>query len=76
MEQEWQDTQKKETPIVTEEDIAEVVSMWTGIPKDSLTTDEKERLLKMEKALHEDIVGQDEAIITIARAVRRRKGRP
>ncbi|MGA2158802.1 MAG: ATP-dependent Clp protease ATP-binding subunit [Dehalococcoidia bacterium] len=71
MEQEWQDTQKKETPIVTEEDIAEVVSMWTGIPKDSLTTDEKERLLKMEKALHEDIVGQDEAIITIARAVRR-----
>ena len=71
MEQEWQDTKKKETPIVTEEDIAEVVSMWTGIPKDSLTTDEKERLLKMEKALHEDIVGQDEAIITIARAVRR-----
>ncbi|MGA2366958.1 MAG: ATP-dependent Clp protease ATP-binding subunit [Dehalococcoidia bacterium] len=71
MEQEWQDTQKKETPIVTEEDIAEVVSMWTGIPKDSLTTDEKERLLKMEKAVHEDIVGQDEAIITIARAVRR-----
>ncbi len=71
MEQEWQDTKKKETPVVTEEDIAEVVSMWTGIPKDSLTTDEKERLLKMEKALHEDIVGQDEAIITIARAVRR-----
>jgi len=71
MEQEWQDTKKKETPVVTEEDIAEVVSMWTGIPKDSLTTDEKERLLKMEKSLHEDIVGQDEAIITIARAVRR-----
>ena len=39
MEQEWQDTKKKETPVVTEEDIAEVVSMWTGIPKDSLTTD-------------------------------------
>jgi ATP-dependent Clp protease ATP-binding subunit ClpC len=71
MEQEWQDTKKKETPVVTEEDIAEVVSMWTGIPKDSLTTDERERLLKMEKAVHEDIVGQDEAIITIARAVRR-----
>ena len=71
MEQEWQDTKKNETPVVTEEDIAEVVSMWTGIPKDSLTTDEKERLLKMEKSLHEDIVGQDEAIITIARAVRR-----
>ena len=49
MEQEWQDTQKKETPIVTKEDIAEVVSMWTGIPVISLTMDESERLLKMEE---------------------------
>jgi len=71
MEQEWQDTQKKETPIVTKEDIAEVVSMWTGIPVISLTMDESERLLKMEEAIHQDIVGQDEAIITIAKAVRR-----
>jgi len=71
MEQEWQDTQKKEMPIVTKEDIAEVVSMWTGIPVVNLTMDESERLLKMEDALHQDIVGQDEAIITIAKAVRR-----
>ena len=71
MEQEWQDTQKKETPIVTKEDIAEVVGMWTGIPVISLTMDESERLLKMEESIHQDIVGQDEAIITIARAVRR-----
>jgi ATP-dependent Clp protease ATP-binding subunit ClpC len=71
MEMEWQDTQKKETPIVTKEDIAEVVSMWTGIPVVSLTTDETERLLKMEEAIHQDIVGQDEAVVTIARAVRR-----
>jgi ATP-dependent Clp protease ATP-binding subunit ClpC len=71
MEQEWQDTQKKETPVVTKEDIAEVVSMWTGIPVVSLTTDETERLLKMEDAIHQDIVGQDEAVATIARAVRR-----
>jgi ATP-dependent Clp protease ATP-binding subunit ClpC len=71
MEQEWQDTQKKETPIVTKEDIAEVVSMWTGIPVISLTMDESERLLKMENVIHETIVGQDEAIITIAKAVRR-----
>lgn len=71
MEQDWQDTQKKETPIVTKEDIAEVVSMWTGIPVISLTMDESERLLKMEEAVHQDIVGQDEAITTIAKAVRR-----
>jgi ATP-dependent Clp protease ATP-binding subunit ClpC len=71
MELEWQDTQKKETPIVTKEDIAEVVSMWTGIPVISLTMDESERLLKMENVIHETIVGQDEAIITIAKAVRR-----
>jgi len=71
MEQEWQSTQKKETPIVTKEDIAEVVSMWTGIPVISLTMDESERLLKMEESIHQDIVGQDEAIITIAKAVRR-----
>jgi ATP-dependent Clp protease ATP-binding subunit ClpC len=71
MEQEWQDTQKKETPIVTKEDVAEVVSMWTGIPVISLTMDESERLLKMEETIHQDIVGQDEAIKTIAKAVRR-----
>ncbi|MCX6008299.1 MAG: ATP-dependent Clp protease ATP-binding subunit, partial [Chloroflexi bacterium] len=71
MEQEWQNTQKKETPIVTKEDIAEVVSMWTGIPVISLTMDESERLLKMEETIHQDIVGQDEAITTIAKAVRR-----
>ena len=71
MEQQWQDTQKKEVPIVTKEDIAEVVGMWTGIPVSSLTMDESERLLKMEDVIHETIVGQDEAIVTIARAVRR-----
>jgi len=71
MEDEWQDTQKKETPIVTKEDIAEVVSMWTGIPVISLTMDESERLLKMEETIHLDIVGQDEAIGTVAKAVRR-----
>jgi ATP-dependent Clp protease ATP-binding subunit ClpC len=71
MEQEWQDTQKRETPVVTKEDIAEVVSMWTGIPVISLTMDESERLLKMEDSIHQDIVGQDEAITNIAKAVRR-----
>ncbi len=71
MEQEWQDERKQEKPVVTKEDIAEVVSMWTGVPVISLTSDESERLLRMEDSIHEDIVGQDEAILTIAKAVRR-----
>lgn len=71
MEQKWQEEQKQEKPTVTEEDIAEVVSMWTGIPVVRLTTDESSRLLKMEEALHRRIIGQDEAIVTVSKAVRR-----
>ncbi len=58
-------------PKVTDEDIAEVVSMWTSIPVRKLATEEKERLLDMEKELHKRIVGQDEAINAISKAVRR-----
>ncbi len=58
-------------PIVTRDDIAEVVSYWTGIPVTSLSEEESERLLRMEEALHEYIVGQDEAISVVAKAVRR-----
>ncbi len=56
---------------VTDEDIAEVVSMWTGVPVMRIAGEESERLLQMEEALHERIVSQDEAIETIAKAVRR-----
>jgi ATP-dependent Clp protease ATP-binding subunit ClpC len=56
---------------VTDEDIAEVVSMWTGVPVMRIAGEESERLLQMEDALHERIVSQDEAIETIAKAVRR-----
>jgi ATP-dependent Clp protease ATP-binding subunit ClpC len=56
---------------VTDEDIAEVVSMWTGIPVKRLATEEKERLLQMEAALHQRVIGQDEAIEAISKAVRR-----
>lgn len=56
---------------VTEEDIAEVVSMWTGVPVMQLAEAESERLLSMEDELHNRIIGQDEAIIAIAKAVRR-----
>jgi ATP-dependent Clp protease ATP-binding subunit ClpC len=56
---------------VTAEDIAEIVSRATGIPVSQLTTEERERLLKLEEHLHERIVGQDEAVTAIAEAVRR-----
>ncbi|MCX6015612.1 MAG: ATP-dependent Clp protease ATP-binding subunit [Chloroflexales bacterium] len=58
-------------PYVTEEDIAAVVAMWTGIPVMRLTGDETVRLLQMESALHGRVIGQSEAIVTISKAVRR-----
>jgi ATP-dependent Clp protease ATP-binding subunit ClpC len=60
-----------EPPYVTEEDIAEVVGMWTGIPVKRLKGDETQRLMQMESALHNRVVGQEEAIVTISKAVRR-----
>jgi len=71
LEKEWQSKQELDKPIVTKEDIAETVGMWTGIPVMKLSTDETSRLLHMEEALHRRIIGQDEAIETIAKAVRR-----
>jgi len=71
MEEEWRTSRENEVPEVSAEDIAEVVSMWTGIPVVQLAGDETARLLNMEEALHERIVGQDEAIVTISKAVRR-----
>jgi len=59
------------SPTVTSEDIAEVVSMWTGVPVTQLANEESERLLHMEEELKQQIVGQDEAIESIAKAVRR-----
>ncbi|MBI2871883.1 MAG: ATP-dependent Clp protease ATP-binding subunit [Chloroflexi bacterium] len=71
LEQEWQSSQQQGQPTVTMEDVAEVVSMWTGIPVTRLAIEESERLLHMEEALHKRIVGQDEAIAAISKAVRR-----
>jgi len=71
LEKDWKEEQGSEQPEVSEEDIAQVVSMWTGIPLTRLAAEESERLLHMEAALHERIVGQDEAISTMAKAVRR-----
>jgi ATP-dependent Clp protease ATP-binding subunit ClpC len=60
-----------ERPYVTDEDIADVVGMWTGIPVKRLQSDETSRLINMESALHMRVVGQEESISTISRAVRR-----
>ena len=71
IEKDWQVKKEQSKPVVTSEDIAEVASMWTGIPVVKLTIDETSRLLQMEEALHRRIIGQDEAINTVAKAVRR-----
>jgi len=67
----WRSQREDEGPKVTAEDICGVVSMWTGIPVSRIACEESQRLLKMEEALHEKVIGQDEAIRTVARAVRR-----
>ena len=71
METEWKSKREENKPRVSADDVAEVVSMWTGIPVTRLATEEIERLLKMEEVLHDKIVGQDEAINIVAKAVRR-----
>jgi len=59
------------SPVVSAEDIAEVVSMWTGVPLMQLAEEESQRLLKMEDELRKAIIGQEDAIVAISRAVRR-----
>jgi len=59
------------SPVVVADDIAEVVAMWTGVPVMQIAQEESQRLLKMEEELHKAIIGQDEAIKAIAKAVRR-----
>ena len=71
LEEEWRAEQEQEKPVVSAENIAEVVSMWTSIPVVQLASDETNRLLNMAEVMHRRIVGQDEAITTIAKAIRR-----
>lgn len=67
----WQEQQKGNSGEVTAEDIAKIVSEWTGIPVVQLTKEESERLLNMENVLHERVIGQSEAVTAIAKAIRR-----
>ena len=68
---EWERQREEHRPLVDEEDIAFIVGRWTGIPVTRLKEAETERLLRMEEELHERVVGQDEAIQAVSRAIRR-----
>ncbi|ADL08837.1 ATP-dependent Clp protease ATP-binding subunit [Thermosediminibacter oceani] len=67
----WQQEKKLENATVTAADIAGIVSNWTGIPVERMTEEESERLLRMEEILHQRVIGQDEAVEAVARAIRR-----
>jgi ATP-dependent Clp protease ATP-binding subunit ClpC len=71
MEEGFEEEKRADTLYVTEEDIAQVVSMWTGIPLMRIAGEESERLLQMESELHRRVIGQDEAASNLAKAVRR-----
>lgn len=67
----WQQHQEEEAPFVSEEDVAHVVSKWTGIPLTKIEESETAKLLHIEAELHERVIGQDEAIQAVSRAIRR-----
>lgn len=67
----WKNSSSHDVKQVEVEDIADIVSQWSGIPVTQLTEEESERLLNMEQILHERIVGQDKAVSSVARAIRR-----
>jgi len=71
MKEKWETRRRVNKVGVTEEDIAEIVSSWTGIPIFSLKEEETQKLLRMEDELHKRVIGQDEAIISISKAIRR-----
>jgi ATP-dependent Clp protease ATP-binding subunit ClpC len=67
----WRASREETIPNISEEDIASVVSMWTGVPTMKLTEKESDKLLNMETALHDRVIGQNEAIHSITQAIRR-----
>ncbi len=67
----WEDTKATARDTVSADDIAEVIAGWTGIPAARLTEDEGQRLLQLEDTLHARVIGQDEAVNAVARAIRR-----
>ena len=67
----WKNKNTKSIVNITEENIAEVISSWTGIPAKKITQDENEKLKNLEKALHQRVIGQNEAVEAVAKAIRR-----
>ena len=67
----WQNKNDKSVTNITEENIAEVIASWTGIPAKKITEDENIKLKNLEKTLHERVIGQDEAVEAVAKAIRR-----
>jgi ATP-dependent Clp protease ATP-binding subunit ClpC len=71
LEERWKNSEEGITVSIGEDEIAEVVAMWTGIPVTKLTEAETQKLLRMEEELHKRIVGQDEALVAVSKAIRR-----
>jgi ATP-dependent Clp protease ATP-binding subunit ClpC len=72
LEEQWRNSENvEEQPEVGEEEIADIVSMWTGIPVFKLTEAESQRLIRMEEELHKRVIGQDAAIVAVAKSIRR-----
>ena len=67
----YQANNESSKKIITEENICEIISNWTGIPVNKLTSDEREKLLNLENELHKRVIGQDEAVNAVAKAIRR-----
>lgn len=70
-EKKWKNKNTKNITDITEENIAEVIATWTGIPAKKITQDENEKLKNLEKSLHERVIGQNEAVEAVAKAIRR-----
>ncbi|MDD4836745.1 MAG: ATP-dependent Clp protease ATP-binding subunit, partial [Dethiosulfovibrio sp.] len=69
--QTWMSVQRKEIPVLVEENIAQVVSEWTGVPVRQMTEEEAARLARMEEEIHSRLIGQDKAVVSISKAIRR-----
>ena len=68
---EWKETNEENKPTVTAEQVAQVVSMMTGIPTTKITEGESEKLLKLEETLHKRVIGQEQAVVALSKAIRR-----
>jgi ATP-dependent Clp protease ATP-binding subunit ClpC len=71
LEEQWREQDQTEQPEIGEEEIADIVSMWTGIPVFKLTEAESQRLIRMEEELHKRVIGQDAAIVAVSKSIRR-----